>query len=87
MILGLGKYRVCAEVKEGDDPQALGFEAATLPGGRYLCARLRGAPPAVYAQISVTFNRLSQRETPDASRPSIEYYRSRNAIDLLLPIA
>ena len=39
------EYRVCVQVRKGDDPAALGLESGTLPGGRYLRARLRGEPP------------------------------------------
>ena len=36
------EYRICARVEEGDDPAALGLEPGSLPGGRFLRARLRG---------------------------------------------
>jgi hypothetical protein len=32
-----GEYRVCVQLREGDDPQAFGLEVGTLPG-RSLCA-------------------------------------------------
>jgi hypothetical protein len=81
------EYRVCAELREGDDPSALGVESGELPGGRYLRARLRGEPPAVYERIGPTFEALIRRVTPDESRPSIEFYRRHDEIDLLLPVA
>jgi hypothetical protein len=78
-------YRACVEVCEGD---ALlpGLESGTLPGGRYLRARLHGEPPAVYDRIAPTFDEMVKERTPDESRPGIEYYRRRDEIDLLLPI-
>jgi hypothetical protein len=85
--VGTREYRACTELKDDDHPEALGFERATLPGGAYLRARLHGEPPAVYEQIPAVFNELVKRGTPDPSRPSIEFYRSRYVIDLLLPIA
>jgi DNA gyrase inhibitor GyrI len=81
------EYRVCAQLKENDNPHGLGFEVATLPGGAYLCARLQGEPPAVYEQIPAVFSELVKRGAADASRPSMEFYRSRDMIDVLLPIA
>jgi hypothetical protein len=81
------EYRVCVQVREGDDPAALGLESDVLPGGRYLRARLRGEPPAVYARIGPTFRALAEAARPDAARPSIEFYRRRDEIDLLLPVA
>ena len=80
------EYRVCVQRKEGDDPAAFGLEAGALPGGLYLRARLRGEPPAVYERIAPAFQALVRRATPDETRPSIEFYRRRDEIDLLLPI-
>jgi hypothetical protein len=78
-------YRACVEVREGD-VLVPGLESGTLPGGRYLRARLRGDPPAVYDLIAPTYDELTKQAKPDTSRPSIEYYRRNDEIDLLLPI-
>jgi hypothetical protein len=78
-------YRACVEVREGDEP-APGLESGTLPGGRYLRARLSGDPPAVYERIRPTFDELERQAKPDETRPSLEHYRRRDEIDLLLPI-
>jgi hypothetical protein len=80
------EYRVCVQTREGDDPAALGLESGTLPGGRYLRARLRGEPPEVYERIGPTFAALVKAADPDETRPSIEFYRHRDEIDLLLPV-
>jgi hypothetical protein len=81
-----GEYRVCVELREEDDPQALGLEVGSLPGGRYARRRLTGEPPEVYDLIGPTFEQLSERPDRDSSRPGIEFYRRRDVIDLLLPI-
>ena len=78
-------YRACVEVREGDE-LVPGLESGTLPGGRYLRARLRGDPPGVYERIGPTFGELTQHKKPDTSRPSLEHYRRLDEIDLLLPI-
>jgi hypothetical protein len=80
------KYRACVEVKQGDDPEALGLERGTLPGGRYLRTRLSGEPPELYGRIGPTFEALIAQAAPDESRPSIEFYRRFDEIDLLLPV-
>jgi len=80
------EYRVCVEVHEGDDPEGLGLESGTLPGGRYLRARLQGEPPEVYERIGPTFVELVESADTDHSRPSIEFYRRYDVIDLLLPV-
>jgi hypothetical protein len=79
-------YRVCVQLRENDDPEALGLEVGTLPGGRYARVRLTGEPPSVYRLIGPTFKRLSERPDRDRSRPGIEFYRRRDVIDLLLPV-
>ena len=78
-------YRACVEVRARDE-LVPGLESGTLPGGRYLRARLRGEPPAVYERIGPTFGELTKQAEPDTSRPSLEHYRRLDEIDLLLPI-
>ena len=78
-------YRACVEVREGD-PVAPDLESGTLPGGRYLRARLRGDPPGIYEQIKPTFDALIAQHAPDETRSSLEHYRRHDEIDLLLPI-
>ena len=80
-------YLACAERNEGDDPDALGLESLVLPGGRYLRERLHGEPPGVYDQIAPAFQTLAEQAEVDETRPSIEFYRRRDEIDLFLPIA
>lgn len=82
-----GWYRACVAMREGDDPDELGLELWTLPGGRYLRARLRGEPPAVYEEIGPTFRQLATLAEADPARPWIEDYRRHNLIDLLMPVA
>jgi hypothetical protein len=81
------EYWVCVQRREDDDPETLGLEEGTLPGGRYARERLEGDPPRVYRQIRPTFERLAkQRPDRDRSRHSIEFYRRHDLIELLLPI-
>jgi hypothetical protein len=79
-------YRACVEVRDSDElvPE---LESGTLPGGRYLRARLRGEPPGIYQEIKPTFDEMMQQARPDESRPSLEHYRRHDEIDLLLPIS
>lgn len=80
------EYRACVELREGDDPRWPGLELGALAGGRYARARLTGEPPAVYAMIAPTMERLAQRSDSDPSRLGIEFYRRRDVIDLLQPV-
>lgn len=82
-----GEYWACVELKGGDDPGTLGLEEGALPGGRYHRTRLRGEPPAVYEQIGPAFTAIESAVSLDPTRPEIEFYRQRDEIDLLVPIA
>jgi DNA gyrase inhibitor GyrI len=62
------------------------LENGSLPGGRYLRARLRGEPPGLYERIKPTFDELIRQAKPDETRPSLEHYRRHDEVDLLLPI-
>jgi hypothetical protein len=44
-------------------------------------------PPELYEQIPPAFEALVERADPDTSRPSIEFYRRRDGVDVLLPVA
>ena len=81
------EYRACVVTKEGDDARALGLEEGALPGGRYLRARLQGEPPALYGRIGPTFEVLVRQAAPDETRPSLEFYRRHDEIELLLPVS
>jgi hypothetical protein len=82
----IDEYRACVEVRDGDPPS--GFEAGTLPGGHYLRLRLHGEPPGVYERIPAAFDELvaAAGDSADPTRPSLEHYRRRDEIDLLLPV-
>ena len=80
-------YSVCAVLRPEDDPSEFGAERGTLPGGRYACVRLHGEPPGIYEEIGPTAERLAQRPDADPTRPTLEYYRRRDLIDVLVPIA
>ena len=80
------EYRACVQLQPDDDPAHLGLHEGVLPGGAYVRARLRGEPPAIYREIARGFEELERRSSHDPSRPSIEFYRRRDEIDLLLPV-
>ena len=82
-----GEYWLCAQFREGDDPELLRAEVGTIPGGRYLRARLEGEAPGVYERIPAGFDQMESTTQRDHSRPVIEFYRSLGVIDLLLPVS
>ena len=40
-----GTYSTCTPVRSGDDPEQLGLNLGSLPGGRFLRGHLQGEPP------------------------------------------
>ena len=58
----------------------------TLAGGNYLRVRIEGEPPAMYEQIGPAFDAMATKADQDPSRPSIEFYRRRDVIELFLPV-
>src|SRR5712692_5498390 len=69
-----GPYRACVAIAPGDDPTALGLATWTLPGGAY-CRRKLTNWESRLPEIGETFREMSAEREPDASRPSIEFYR------------
>jgi predicted RNA-binding protein with PIN domain len=80
------EYRACVEIGDLAKDARLGLDSAVLPGGTFLRARLHGEPDDLYPQIGPTFDALSKAAEADLDRPSLEFYRRRNEVDLLLPI-
>ena len=64
-----------------------GSRAGHCPAGAYLRTRLRGEPPELYSRIGPTFEAIAAQNPSDDTRPSIEFYRRLDEIDLLLPVA
>jgi hypothetical protein len=81
-----GTYRCCTQIRDGDNAARLGLESGVIPGGWYVCATLRGPQPAAYALLTPTFAELRKLARRDATRPSIEYYRRHDRVDLLMPV-
>ena len=79
-------YRACVERQDTDDSTASGLVEGTAPGGLYLRTRLKGEPPEIYDRIGSTFDELRRIVEPEPGRSSLELYRRRDVIDLLLPV-
>jgi hypothetical protein len=82
-----GIYRCCVQIRAGDHAARLGLESGAIPGGRYLCATVRAPQPAAYALLTPTFAELRRTAERDKTRPSVEYYRRHDRIDLLMPVS
>jgi hypothetical protein len=80
------EYRACVVMQADEDAGELGLAEGILPGGRYAMTSLRGEPEEIYPRIAPTFDELAAEATPDPKRPSLEFYRRRDEVILLLPV-
>ena len=80
-----GEYRACVEKINSDNPESLGLETYTIPGGKYEQEKLwdwESKPD----QIGKTAEKIIKEFEIDSSRPTIEYYCSLKELRLLIPI-
>ena len=82
-----GQYRACVAIDNLDEAQALGFEAWSIPGGKYVRQKLLNWTEHT-DEIPIVFEKLSEeyKESIDSNRPSIEFYKSQKELILMLPV-
>jgi hypothetical protein len=82
-----GQYRACVAIDNLDEAQALGFEAWSIPGGKYVRQKLLNWTEHT-DEIPIVFEKLSEeyKESIDSNRPSIEFYKNQKELILMLPI-
>jgi hypothetical protein len=84
--LNLNTYTVCTPVRENDDPDSLGLETGTLPGGTYLRGRLVGEPSVILGRIGSGMHELQAMVQMDSTRPLVEFYRRHDEVELWIPV-
>jgi hypothetical protein len=81
------QYFACVERIETDDPERMGLEPATLPGGLYARRKLYDWEEIIAAGKLKDYAReFVQAHDFDRSRPELEYYRSMSEMHLLVPV-
>jgi hypothetical protein len=81
------EYFACVERVEGDDPERMGLEAGTLPGGLYARRKLYDWEQIIASGKLPEYAREFVRGYDiDRSRPELEYYRSMSELHLLVPV-
>ncbi|MCQ3938790.1 MAG: hypothetical protein DPW18_17345 [Chloroflexi bacterium] len=82
-----GVYRACVEIEDPDEPERLGFQKWSIPGGLFAQEKLKNWTEHA-DEIPDLFDKMSQeyKGRIDSSRPSIEFYKSQKELILLLPI-
>ncbi len=81
-----GWYRACVVAQDDVTEAERSLPQTVIPGGRFIRIRLRGEPPGVYDEIGPAYELLESSAERDDSRPSLEHYRSRDEIDVLMPV-
>lgn len=79
-----GVYRACVARIDGDDPEKMGLEIGTIPGGEYARAIIKNWEENTDA-IGQTFSEMARQFQMDESRPVIEFYRSQKELILYSP--
>jgi len=80
-------YRACVAMEDGDDPKTLALPSWIIPGGRYSRRKLKDWQehiPKIGKMFMVMGDEVG--DGYDASRPSVEFYRSRKELILMLPV-
>jgi hypothetical protein len=81
------EYFACVERIPSDDPERMGLEVGTLPGGLYARRKLHDWQRIIAAGQLPEYGRaFVQGYAIDRSRPELEYYRSLSEMHLLLPV-
>ena len=82
------RFRVCSEVREEDKGEKFGLQVFVFEGGLYARLRLKFDPPELYEKISPGYKSLIKEydKQIDWKRPFIEYYKSENVLDIMVPI-
>jgi hypothetical protein len=82
------EYYACVEKLPAEDAAALGLEAGTIPGGRYVRRRVWDWESVVAAgRMKEVSDEFARGYDLDPDRPSIEFYRSMQELQILLPLA
>ncbi len=79
------EYRAGVAIRPEDDAGALALARWTIPGGRYVRRKIPNWESNRHL-IGSTFETLRRRDDFDASRPCIEFYRSRQELLLMAPV-
>jgi hypothetical protein len=79
------EYHACVERINTDDPASMQLEVGEIPGGWYIRRKLIDWE-AHLSELPTLFAEMAQTGDVDPSRPSVEYYRSRTELHLLVPV-
>ncbi len=81
------KYWAAVELKPQDDPTAMKLKVGKIPGGVYICTKLKDwRQESLANDIPQTFNEITMGKHVDPTRPFVEFYRSQQELILYAPV-
>jgi hypothetical protein len=80
-----GRYRACAAKNDGDDSEKLGLQSWVIPGGKYLKSKIADWEEHI-PETGPAFDKMVKNAEVDLARPFIAFYRSRQELQLYVPI-
>lgn len=79
------EYRANVAINQGDDVQKLGLQQWVIPGGKYVKQTMKDWKKQTQ-KIADTFGGMIAKVRYDEKRPLIEFYRTDDEVDLLVPV-
>jgi hypothetical protein len=79
------EYYACVVRTDSDDPEKLGLETGVIPGGWYAGRRLTDWQKKI-PELPRLFEEMARSHDTDPGRPSLEFYRSQEEMQLFLSI-
>ena len=80
------EYRACVARRPEDEDAEMSLRRWTIPGGRYARRKIADYHTRIPV-IGDAFAEMRGRTDYDASRPCVEYYRSRHDMYVMVPVA
>jgi hypothetical protein len=87
LLPGGEEYFACVERHPGDDPEGMGLDAGTVPGGLYVRRKVFDWLRVIdEGRLGSIFQDLVRSHPVDPTRPHLEFYRSMSELHLLVPV-
>ncbi|HUI87071.1 MAG TPA: hypothetical protein VLY21_07955 [Nitrososphaerales archaeon] len=83
------EYYACVARVDTDDPEKMRLETGVIPGGRFVRRKVQDWEKVIKdGQLPTLFMEMIEAHAHelDSDRFSVEYYRSRTELHLLLPV-
>jgi len=81
------EYYACVARVESDDPLKMQLETGVIPGGKYARRKIMNWEKVIRdGQLPKLFHEFAIAHDTDPSRPSIEFYRSQNELQIYVPV-